>query len=136
MADLMEDKLYSFADEVRSECINYSPGMLVDMLCTSIGLNRSDYDSYHTELPAIANAIANELVDRRKDCEAARGDAESKQTDESEEIESLRGLLLNILFTIAAGADSDDGLTAGMCGYMVNFIHYWICEHEAGNDEC
>lgn len=134
MADLMEDKLYLLADAVtQGECLSFSE--LTDMLCSAVGLDKDNYESYPREFAATVEAIANELVDRRKECEAARDDAESKQTDESEEVGSLRVLLGYILFTLSTGAKSDDGLTAGMCGYMVSFAQRWICEHEAGNDE-
>lgn len=134
MADLMEDRLYLLADAVtQGECLSLSE--LTDMLCSAAGLDKDNYESYPRELAATAEAIANELVDRRKDCEAARDDAASRQTDESEEAGSLRALLGYILFTLSTGARSNDGVTAGMCGYIVDFAKFWIGEHEAGNDE-
>lgn len=134
MVDLMEDRLYLLADAVTQDgCFTFSE--LTDMLCSAAGLDKDNYESYPREFAAIAEAIANELVDRRKDCEAARDNAASKQADESEEAGSLRALLAYILFTLSTGAKSDDGLTAGMCCYIVDFAKFWVDEHKECSDE-
>ena len=134
MADLMEDRLYLLADAVtQGECLSFSE--LTDMLCSAAGLDKDNYESYPREFAAAAEAIANELTDRRKDCEAARDDAASKQTDESEKIERLRWLLADILFVLMVGVNSEDGLTVGMCHCLFDYITFRIDELEACNDE-